>query len=80
LAADGNNWIEYDENGEPFGIWTWDEEAGMWIFEKLPPLASWNIADTLEDSMGIIAVIMLAVIGGGALIWWCIAYKRKHKK
>jgi len=79
-VPDGNNWIEYDENGDPYGTWIWDEEAGMWIFEKLPPLATWNIADAIEDSIEIIAVIVIAILGGGALTWWLILHKRKNKK
>jgi hypothetical protein len=38
--ADNGNYIEFDENGTPLGEWRWDEDAGQWIYDEYPPLAS----------------------------------------
>ena len=38
MVLDGDSWMEYDENGVPLGIWTWDEELEEWIFQDDIPL------------------------------------------
>jgi hypothetical protein len=37
--------IEFDEDGVPLGMWTWDPEEEMWIFDEDVPLGMWEFAD-----------------------------------
>ncbi|MCL2740816.1 MAG: hypothetical protein FWE70_01715 [Oscillospiraceae bacterium] len=32
---EGGVYMELDEYGIPFGLWRWDEESGVWVFERI---------------------------------------------
>ena len=48
LIADGDGWIELDENGVPLGRWSWDDDMEEWvfnIFDDDAPLSDMSMTD-----------------------------------
>ena len=39
LVADGDGWIEVDENNVPLGRWSYDPDEDVWLFDPITPLA-----------------------------------------
>jgi len=80
MIPEGDYWIEHDENGNPYGRWYWNENDGVWIFEKLPPRSGWNIAEIFNDPARLVAFLAVALIGSGFIVWLFIILKSKFKK
>jgi hypothetical protein len=38
LVAEGDGWLEIDDNDVPLGKWEWGEEEKFWIFDEAVPL------------------------------------------
>jgi len=76
MRQDGNSWIEHDEDGNPYGRWTWSEE-GMWVVEILPASSNRTFADHLTSPAGIIIMVGIVVVCGGLLTWWFVFFRKK---
>ena len=37
-----DGFIELDENGTPIGVWKWDDDTEMWVFEEDVPTSGWT--------------------------------------
>ena len=69
LIADGDGWIELDDDGVPLGRWDWDPDEEMWIFDEFPPLAGLlpKTADTAAP-MQLFIWLVFSLSGMGAIL------------
>jgi len=81
MISEGDDWIEFDENGVPLGRWVWDEELEMWVFEELPPPPLGGRFSSLTPGNRILIFVLsaIAIIGIGLTTWRLIILKKKHR-
>ena len=71
LVAEGAGFLELDENNVPLGMWTWDEDQGIWIFDEYAPLA--NLPKTGDRGTSALTYLLLGLL----LVCAGVAYKRR---
>jgi uncharacterized repeat protein (TIGR02543 family) len=64
---EGGVWIEIGDDDTPLGVWHYDDEGEVWIFEPLVPESEWQGVPATSDG-GAVWVIVLNVAAIGVLI------------
>jgi hypothetical protein len=75
VPGDNGTYIELGPDGVPQGVWTWDPEQNVWVYEELPPAG----APRAGGQEGMIPVYFtgLVIVWIGAIAW---AFKRLRVK
>ncbi|MDR0490740.1 MAG: LPXTG cell wall anchor domain-containing protein [Oscillospiraceae bacterium] len=63
--------IEFDSNGDPMGVWRWNDDELLWMFSDLPPLGE------LPQTGATDAAPYLLVIGVALLALGIVGRKRR---
>ena len=66
LIADGDGYLELDEDGIPLGRWVYDPEEEMWMYDEFPPLG-YNLpkAGEPDNYSHLFALLGVCLIGLG---------------
>ena len=75
VPNDNGGYIEFDENGTPLGIWTWNEDTEEWIFDKYVPLG--GLPHTGDSLAPLVTLALSALLVSGLFIE---RYLRKKKR
>jgi hypothetical protein len=63
VQLDDDTWLMIDEDGIPLGVWTWDDEEEIWIFDEDIPLGTLDMPVTgytrLTDYLGFLGLLLL---------------------
>ena len=75
LEPEGDTFVEYDEDGVPLGIWTYDEELEEWVFEEFIPLSDFP---TTGDSTLLIHWVVIALTAATLIALIAVPTKKRE--
>jgi hypothetical protein len=61
IPGENGNYIEIGADGTPLGEWRWDEDEGVWIYDKYPPLAQTGQLRWPVPVMGVSGALLFLV-------------------